>query len=527
MILKGGYMKRFKTLQVCLAFMMLILGVLITGCGSNGETGHWLPNESENVDATRPRVTVVVPAEGAQDVPINVKTVTAAFSEAMDPTTLTVASFTLWCDTDAGNTTQIQITGGGPVTYLDAGYVATLPLPVGANLPANVDCTATITSAATDVAGNQLAGNIALLPAASNFVWVFHTSVSEDTTAPSVISVYPADDSVDICVNTTISATFDEAMDPTTIVSATPGLLTTFTVMDTSAANADVPGIVTYDVGANIATFTPTNDLISGHVYTATITVAATDLAGTPLAAPEVWSFTAGSTFCQEPVALGATQFYGILSNTGVTLGGGGVTGFRVDGDVGIYPAGACVGCVVGPGGSISGVLENGTTPALDAMNALTAAYNDAIGRTVGVCTLVGSGDLTINPSLACGGAADGTFAPGLYWSSTIISIPVGGTITLDAKGDPNAVWIFQSESSIGSLANSHVSLQNGAQAKNVFWVGKSDATIGGVGADFAGTLIMLNAATVLTDTQMDGRVFARGAAITVGDQALITVPLP
>jgi hypothetical protein len=103
----------------------------------------------------------------------------------------------------------------------------------------------------------------------------------------------------------------------------------------------------------------------------------------------------------------------------------------------------------------------------------------------------------------------------------------VGGTITLDAKGDPNAVFIFQSESSIGSLANSHVILQNGAQAKNVFWVGKSDATIGGVGADFAGTLIMLNAATVLTDTQMEGRVFARGAAITVGDGALITVPAP
>jgi hypothetical protein len=37
-------MKRFKALQTCLAFMMLILSVfLITGCGSNNETGHWLP----------------------------------------------------------------------------------------------------------------------------------------------------------------------------------------------------------------------------------------------------------------------------------------------------------------------------------------------------------------------------------------------------------------------------------------------------------------------------------------------------
>jgi hypothetical protein len=523
-------MKRFKALQTFLAFMMFILSVLIAGCGSNGQTGHWLPSESENVDATRPRVIAEVPLAAAANVPINIKTLTASFSEAMNPTTLTVASFTLWCDTSDVDTTQLQITGGGNVTYLAAGNIATLPLPVGANLPANVDCTATITSAATDVVGNQLAGNVALLPAASNFVWKFHTSLNTDFTPPTVPSVYPADAGANICVNTTISATFDEPMDPTTIVSATAGLLDTFTVIDTSAANAVIPGIVTYDVGSNVATFTPTGNLTSGDVYTATITIAATDLAGNPLAASKVWSFTEGSTFCQAPVVLGAAQFYGVLSTIGVTCGGGpnSTTGFRVDGDLGISMAGGAAGTNVGcDNTTVTGVIENGTVPAADAILALTAAYNDAIGRTVGVCTLVGSGNLLINPSPACGGLADGTFAPGLYWSGTIISIPVGATITLDAKGDPNAVWIFQSESSIGSLANSHVSLQNGAQAKNVFWVGKSDATIGGTTSDFKGTLMMLNAATVLTGTAMDGRVFARGAAVTVQDNALITVPAP
>jgi hypothetical protein len=523
MILKGGYMKRFKALQVCLAFMMLILGVLITGCGSDGQTGHWLPNDSEILDATRPRVTAVVPAAGAQNVPINVKTVTAAFSEAMDPTTLTVASFTLWCDTDAGNTTQIQITGGGAVTYLDAGYVATLPLPVGTNLPANVDCTATITSAATDVAGNQLAGNIALLPAASNFVWVFHTSDSEDTTAPSVISVYPADESEDICVNTTISATFDEAMDPTTIVSSTPGLLDTFTVMDTSAANADVPGIVTYDVGTNIATFTPTNDLTAGHVYTATITVAATDLADNPLDDSVVWSFTAGSTFCQAPVDLGDAQPYGVLASTAITLAGGDLTGLRVDGDVGIHPGSTCNGCT---SIQVSGIVESGTPNAAAAKAALLAAYNDVIGRTDNLCTL-GSDSLSTSAT-ACGGINNFTYKPGLYRSGTSLTIVPGATIVLDAENDPNAVFIFQSGSTIDTIGgNTHVVLANGAQAKNIFWLAESSATIGGTTSDFAGTILALTSITVNTGTIMEGRALARNGAVTVQDGALITVPAP
>jgi hypothetical protein len=173
-------------------------------------------------------------------------------------------------------------------------------------------------------------------------------------------------------------------------------------------------------------------------------------------------------------------------------------------------------------------VLESGTVPAQDAMNALTAAYNDAIGRSSNVCTLIGSGILVTNPSIACGGTANGTFAPGLYWSATSIAIPAGGTITLDAQNDPSAVFIFQSESTINSIGgNTHVVLAHGALAKNVFWVAKSSATIGGTNSDFAGTVLALAAATVNTGTQMLGRALARGAAVTVQDGAKITVPAP
>ncbi len=106
------------------------------------------------------------------------------------------------------------------------------------------------------------------------------------------------------------------------------------------------------------------------------------------------------------------------------------------------------------------------------------------------------------------------------------MAIPAGGTITLDAKNDPDAVFIFQSASTIDTIGgDTHVILANGAQAKNVFWVAGSSATIGGVNSDFAGTILAAMAITVNTGTEMDGRALARGAEVTVQDGALVIVP--
>ena len=118
-------MKRFKARQTCLAFMMLILSVfLITGCGSNGQTGHWLAGlpESNNPDITKPTVTAVVPLSGAT-VPINTKVITAAFSEAMLASTITATgTFTLACP---GYTPVAPV-----VTYLEAILQEKLPKSV-------------------------------------------------------------------------------------------------------------------------------------------------------------------------------------------------------------------------------------------------------------------------------------------------------------------------------------------------------------------------------------------------------------
>jgi hypothetical protein len=79
-------------------------------------------------------------------------------------------------------------------------------------------------------------------------------------------------------------------------------------------------------------------------------------------------------------------------------------------------------------------------------------------------------GGLTLNPGVYSGGALDLT-----------------GTLTLDAQGDPGAVFIFQAASTLITASASQVKLVNGASACNVFWKVGSSATFGTT-TSFGGT---------------------------------------
>jgi hypothetical protein len=102
----------------------------------------------------------------------------------------------------------------------------------------------------------------------------------------------------------------------------------------------------------------------------------------------------------------------------------------------------------------------------------------------------------------------------------------VSTELVLDAGGNADAVWVFQIGSSLTTGAN--VSMTNGAQAKNIFWVPTEDATIG-VGTIFHGTIISGRDVTAITGATVNGRILA--GAITAGTIALqtatVNVPLP
>ncbi|WP_347331622.1 Ig-like domain-containing protein [Marinimicrobium locisalis] len=479
------------------AATLLTLG-LLAGCGG----GEWDTDANTGTDTPdAPTVTSTTPVNEAVGVTTSTA-VNVTFNGAMDEASITGSSFTL--------TGPDSASVAGEVTYSVANMTATF---VPANeLEFDTTYSAAVTTSAQSETGQGLA---------SDHQWSF-TTVTDDTVSEPITptETNPVEAGTGVCTNKSPSATFNEPLEPSTIVSPA----TTFTLAET-ANTFTVDGDVSLDESGTTATFTPAQALNPDLEYTATITTEVEDVNGNSLEEDLVWSFTTSDSFCQQTITLGATEPYGVLSNTGVTLGGGpdSTTGLRVDGNVGIFPAGACIGCDTT---TVSGVIEIGTVTAEEAITALEAAYNEATNRTTNVCTLIDSGVLTTNPSAACGGNADGVYSPGLYWSGSSIAIPAGGTITLDGGNDNDAVFIFQSESTIDTIGgDTHMILQNGAQAKNVFWVAQSSATIGGTNSDFAGTILALIGVTVNTGTDMEGRALARGAEVVIQDEALVTVP--
>ena len=218
-----------------------------------------------------PTVISVFPLNGVTGVCPNT-VVSATFSRAMNPSTINATTFTL---TGPGGTAVT-----GVVTY--AGSTASFT-PTSA-LALTTLYTATITTGAKDTFGNALA---------NNFVWTFTTG-SALCAPPTVISVTPPTGTSGVCPATVVTATFSEAMSPSTI--------NTTTFLLTGPGTKPVAGVVTYT--ASTATFTPSNPLALNTLYTATITTGARDLFGIPLASNFVWTFTTSVTACAPPTVI-------------------------------------------------------------------------------------------------------------------------------------------------------------------------------------------------------------------------------
>jgi len=112
----------------------------------------------------------------------------------------------------------------------------------------------------------------------------YTVTYAADTTPPAVTSFSPGSGAVNVNQSTTVTATFSEPMDPTTV--------TLSTVLLRDSANAVVPATVAYNTSTRVATLTPANPLLSSAVYSATITTGVRDVSGNALGANQSWSFT-------------------------------------------------------------------------------------------------------------------------------------------------------------------------------------------------------------------------------------------
>jgi Big-like domain-containing protein/K319-like protein len=234
-------------------------------------------------DVTPPTVVSVAPLDGESGVAVSA-TVRATFSEAVDPATVTTATFTL--------------ADGGPVsgTVTLANFTATFT--PSSPLAYNTTYTARVTTGVHDVAGNALG---------ADSVWTFTTGNAPDLTPPTVTGVSPLSGATGVAIGTTVTATFSEAVAPASVST------TTFLLNGTSP----VAGTVT--LNGTIATFTPSAPLAYATTYTARVTTGVQDLAGNNLAADFVWSFTTGPAPDLTPPTV--TSVAPLSGATGVAIG--------------------------------------------------------------------------------------------------------------------------------------------------------------------------------------------------------------
>ena len=442
----------------------------------------------------QPLVLTTSPTPNETGVVLN-KVVSATFNMPMDPATINTTTFTL----KQGTTTII-----GVVTY--SGNTA-LFTP-NANLTANTVYTATITTGAHNMAGVALA---------SNYVWNFTTGA---IVAPRVILTDPFNTETGVLLNKVVTATFDMAMDPLTITTST------FTLKQGTDV---ILGSVSYS--GNMASFTPNNPLLANAVFTATITTGAKNVAGIAIANNYVWTFTTINS-SNAPDLGSASPFGAFGGNAGITNQG---INTVINGSIattaastlvtGFHDATAIYTETPLNVGNVTGAIS--TAPPMPGTATSFAIAQQALLDA-------NAAYLSISPASMPGGIDPGagelgglTLAPGIYKSDSGTFNISNGNLTLDAQGDPNAVWIFQTAAGLtvgiaGPTGAKSVVLINGALPKNVFWYVGSTAIINGAGGGtMVGTIIANSGVTFSTagnavQTVLNGRALSLVSSVTM-----------
>jgi len=505
-----------------------------------------------------PTVILADPLNLATVVALN-KVIRATFSEVMDPLTITAANFTL-----KNGVTPVA----GAVTY--AGLIASFTPTV--NLLPGTLYTATITNGVKNVPG---------VPMAANFVWTFTTAA-----APTVILADPLNLATNVALNKVVRATFSEAMDPltitgtsftlfngvtqvagavtyagtiasftptvsllagttytatvTTVAKSVPGIpmasnfVWTFTTipavtftLNVTAVNGTVvknPSQVSYNNG-DIVQLTATAD--PGYVFSSW----SGDLAGIISPATILMNanknvtanFTLIAAVCPTVVPLGLSGNYAIYAESGISTTGS----TSVIGDMGINPSAATFitgfGLILPAGGAFSSSsLVTGNiyapgyanpTPAnlVTATTDMTTAYTTANGLTI---------PAPVNEFMA-GNLNGQTLTAGIYKWSTNVSVTNG--IILDGGADPCSTFILQIAGGLTVANGAIITLQNGAQAKNIFWVVAGSSAALGTTVDFSGNILCKGLISLNTGAKVLGRLMSQ-TAVTL-DAATVTFP--
>ena len=467
----------------------LYTATLSTGAKNQSGLGSarnyvWTFTTGVIADVVSPAVTLSAPANSDTDVALN-HAIAITFSEAMDKTSLTNVTFYLKQGSD---------NVAGQISY--SGNTATFT--PSADLSPNKVYTATLTSGVKDLAGNELANSHTVS---------FTTGAAADILLPMVNATDPMANATGVPRDKIITLKFSEAMDASTINAST------FILEEGTNA---VEGAVDYS--GTTATFASSAFLAANTTYTATIKTGAKDLAGNPLAANVTWQFTTGgSASTLAVVNLGTSGDYVILAQSAINNS----STSAITGDLAISPAATSyiTGlALTNATGYATSTQVTGKVFAADmadptpinltsAVGDMITAYNDAAGRPSPDFLELGTGNI--------GGK---TLTPGLYkWTSTV-TLPSDVAIS----GGADEVWIFQISGDLLMSSAVNVTLQGGAQAKNIFWQVAGQATFG-TSSHFEGVILSKTGITFQTSASINGRALAQTAVVL--DSNAITKP--
>ncbi len=206
---------------------------------------------------------------------------------------------------------------------------------------------------------------------------------------------------------------------------------------------------------------------------------------------------TSQKSTAQTAPLLGGAVSFAVLGHETVTNTGNTV----VTGNIGVSPGSALTG--FGPGIMVNGQFYSG---------AASLAGAAQIGAQAAYTNLIGQATTTDLTGQDLGGM---TLKPGVYNFSS--SAGITGTLTLNDGGDPNAVFIFKTGSTLTTASYSKVVMSSGGKGPNVFWQIGSSATIGTY-STFAGNIIATASITMTTGATTTDRLLALNGAVTMDD---------
>lgn len=329
-------------------------------------------------------------------------------------------------------------------------------------------------------------------------------TIQED---PSVEATSPISEDNNVALNKTVSVSFNQMMDASTINAES------FTLKQ---GNTRVAGTVSYDEFTAI--FEPNETLSENTEYTANITNAVKNEAGVAISPGFEWKFTTGINVAgMDKINLRSSGNYTILAKTAINNS----PTSEITGDLGLSPAATTYitgfSLVDATGYATSSqvtgkvyaadMAEPTSTDLTTAVEDMNLAYTDAAGRT--------------NPNfneLSTGDIGGKTLVSGLYkWTSTV-TVPSNVVIS----GSSSDIWIFQIAGDLTVSSDVSITLSGGAKAENIFWQVAGEVNLG-TNSEFKGIILSMSGITLQTDATLTGRALAQTAVIL--DQNTVKQP--